>query len=312
MASDPTLYVLTGPTAVGKTAAALAWAEAHRAEVLSADASLVYRGLDIGTAKPTAAEQARVRHHGLDLVGPEEAFSVGRWVTAAQTAVAEMEARGKRILVTGGTGLYLQACFGPVTDGLPVPDAVRAGVVALEAAEGLPGLLAALRALHQNPEVELTGIDLRNPRRVAAALARCRASGRTVPELAAIYAAAPSPLGRRPVQVVVLERSREELAHRIATRTEAMLASGLIDEVRHLTPALRANPVAARAIGYREVLAMLDREPGAATTPAELAESINAHTRQLVRRQQTWFRHRLPPSTQLVPADAPLPFAVTG
>lgn len=309
--SDPTLYVLTGPTAVGKTAVALEWAECWGAEIVSADASLVYRGMDLGTAKPTAEERERVRHHGLDLVGPEEPFSVGRWVAAAQAAVAEIEKRGRRILVTGGTGLYLQACFGPVTDGVPIPAAVRAEVAAIEAAGGLAALVAALWQRHVDPEHELAELDLRNPRRVAAALARCLASGATVPEQRARFAASPPPLGRRPVQAVVLQRPREELAERIAARTRAMLAAGLVDEVRALAPALRNNPVAAAAIGYREVLAYLDGLPGCATDLRSLEEQINAHTRALVRRQETWFRHRLPKeATRHHPADQPLPFEV--
>ena len=124
MSAVPALHVITGPTAVGKTAQAIAWAHAHDAEVLSCDSVCVYRGMDVGTAKPTAAEQRLVKHHGIDLVAPSQRYSVQQYIQMAQTVIADVHARGKRVVITGGSGFYLAAFFGPVTDDLPVSDAV--------------------------------------------------------------------------------------------------------------------------------------------------------------------------------------------
>ena len=130
------LYVLTGPTAVGKTALALEWAEVNGAEIVSCDASLFYRGLDIGTAKPTAAERARVPHHLIDVCAVRERMDVARYVEAARAACEDIVVRGRKVLVTGGSGFYLKAFFGPVADTIEIPDALRADVAELERAAG--------------------------------------------------------------------------------------------------------------------------------------------------------------------------------
>lgn len=285
---DRTLYVLTGPTAVGKTRLALEWAEAHAAEIVSCDAFQVYRGMDVGTAKPSLAQRARVPHHLVDHCALTEPWDVARFVEAARRAVTAIQARGRRVLVTGGSVFYLRAFFGPVTDGVAVSEEIRREVRALEAAAGLPGLLDALRAL--NP-TGIENLDTNNPRRVARALERCRASGRTLADLRAEFRAQPGPFAGFPVQARVLERPVDELNERIATRVDAMLADGLVDEVSQLEAAgLRANEPASRAIGYREVLACRD---GHLAWDA-LRETLVAHTRQYARRQRTWFRNQLP------------------
>ena len=114
------IFVITGTTAVGKTETALRWAETHNAEIVSCDSTNVYRGMDIGTAKPTLAERSRVVHHGIDLVEPSEKFSVGDYLAFAVPCVADILARGKRVLVTGGSGFYLKAFYAPVTDEIEV------------------------------------------------------------------------------------------------------------------------------------------------------------------------------------------------
>ena len=290
------LHVLTGPTAVGKTALALEWAEANDAEIVSCDASLFYRGMDIGTAKPTAAERSRVPHHLIDICGVRERMDVARYVERARAAVEDIAGRGRRVLVTGGSGFYLKAFFGPVADEVAVPPDLRAEIEARLDREGLPALLAELRALNPGGLGEL---DLQNPRRVTRALERCRASGRTLAELAADFAARPGPFADREVRAVILEREPEDLRTRIVRRVEAMLREGLVGEVRRLhAEGIEENPSAASAIGYRETLAMLRGE----LPERELAPQIALNTWKLVRKQRTWFRTQLPGPVRVVPA----------
>ena len=163
-ASAPGIHVLTGPTAVGKTEAALRWAEQNDAEIISCDSVCVYRGMDIGSAKPTADERRRVRHHGLDLVDPSERYSVSQYVDMARAAIAGAHARGKRVLVTGGSGFYLAAFFGPVTDELEIPPAITDEVRTLHR-QGLASLLLRLREL-EGPKLP-DWLDVQNPIRVA-------------------------------------------------------------------------------------------------------------------------------------------------
>lgn len=296
--SAPLLYVLTGPTAVGKTELALRWAERHAAEIVSCDSLLFYRGMDIGTAKPTRAERQRVRHHLIDVCEVDAPMDVTRYVAQVQAAVAEITARGRRVLVTGGSGFYLQAFFGPVADDLVVPPGLRQELEVRLEREGLESLLAELRELNAG---DLTGLDVANPRRVLRALERCRVSGRSLADLRAEFARRPGPFAGWEVRCVRLERPPADLAARIDLRVEQMLAAGLVAEVTELIPrGLRSNPSASRAIGYRETLAMLDgRLP-----PAELAATIAQNTRALVRKQRTWFRTQLPPHRAIDAATA--------
>ncbi len=284
-----TIHLLTGPTASGKSAMALAWAQAHGAEILSCDALQVYQGLDIGTAKPTAAERALVPHHGLDLCDAARTYSVAEYRDYAARTVAEIHGRGKPVLVVGGSGFYLKCFFAPVADDVEIPAAVEQEVRALEQAGGLAALVARLRAASPGG----TGaVDLRNPRRVSRALARCLASGRGVPELAARFAQRGTPFDHFEKKLVRVDRPPADLAERIRARAVDMLRNGLIEEVRQLADALRANPAAGSAIGYRETRAWLDA--GGKTPRAELAGAIARRTLQLVKKQRTWFRTQLP------------------
>ncbi len=285
---DRVLHVLTGPTAVGKTAWALAWAERTGAEIVSCDSLLFYRGMDIGTAKPSAAERARVPHHLVDILDLAATMDVAEFTERARAACADILARGRRVLVAGGSGFYLKAFFAPVADEVDVPPEVRAAVAAQLAGEGLPSLVAELRQL--NP-AGLGALDVRNPRRVVRALERCRASGRTLAELAVAFAGQPPPFAGWTVRLVQLDRPRAELDTRIAGRVRAMLAAGLVQEVRGLLAAgLARNAAAARAIGYRETIACLEGR----LRRDQLEASIVQDTRALVRKQLTWFRTQLP------------------
>ena len=278
------LHVLTGPTAVGKTEWALRWAERHGAEIVSCDSLLFYRGMDIGTAKPSPAERARVPHHVIDVCTITEQMDVTRYVDRARTAIADLRARGRVILVTGGSGFYLRSFVAPVADAVEVPDAVRAEVRAMT----LESALARLRAL--NP-AGLGRLDVANLRRVARGLERCLATGRTLADLAEAFARQPAPFADFEVKLTRLDRSPPELAKRIDERVAAMLQAGLVEEVRRLRgEGLERNPSAARAIGYREVLALLDGR----LAPEALAAEIARNTRALVKKQRTWFRTQLP------------------
>jgi tRNA dimethylallyltransferase len=281
----PTLHLLTGPTAVGKTEWALRWAEENDAEIVSCDSLLFYRGMDIGTAKPTREELTRIPHHLIDVCDVRERMDVTRYMGAARAAVDAIVARGRRVLVTGGSGFYLKSFLAPVADDIAVSDDIRAEVAALtpEAA------LARLRGLNPGG---LGTLDTANPRRVTRALERCLASGRTLAELAAEFARVPAPFADFDLVLTVIERDPGDLDQRIGRRVDEMLRRGLVDEVRQLRAAgLEQNPSAAKAIGYREVLAML-----AGHVPeARLVEEIARNTRALVKKQRTWFRTQVPP-----------------
>jgi tRNA dimethylallyltransferase len=278
------LHVLTGPTAVGKTAWALQWAEQNGAEIVSCDSLLFYRGMDIGTAKPTAAELARVPHHLVDVCGPQERMDVAAYVMRARRAVDDILARGRRVLVAGGSGFYLKAFFGPVVDEVEIPAAIRRQVEAMSAAE-------ALARLSQLNPGGLAGLDTSNPRRVVRALERCWATGRTVADLRAAFARQSGPFADFSVRLCRLEREPADLEERIVRRVEAMLAAGLVAEVKKLREqGFEMNPSAAGAIGYRETLAML----AGGMAEAALTGAIVQNTRSLVKKQRTWFRTQLP------------------
>lgn len=284
------VYILTGPTAVGKTELALRWAEKNDAEIVSCDASLFYRGMDIGTAKPTKAELARVPHHCIDICTVRERMDVTRYVILAREACENIAARARRVLVTGGSGFYLKAFFGAVADDVAVPAELRESLNRKLEEEGLAALIERLNGL--NPQ-GLGALDTANPRRVLRALERCIVSGKTLTELAADFAAQPGPFADWEVRCTRLDREPEELRARIEARVRAMLATGLTGEVRRLREeGLEGNPSAASAIGYRETLVWLDAGmPGGEDA---LAAEIAQNTWGLVRKQRTWFRTQLP------------------
>lgn len=284
MAKSPIIYLLTGCTAVGKTELALRWAEIHGAEIVSCDSLLFYRGMNLGTAKPNPEELARVPHHLIDICAPSEQMDIARYVRLAREVVKDITARNRRVLVTGGSGFYLKAFLGPVVDSVAVSAEIRAQVAEMT----LPEMVSALKKL--NPD-GLGALDRDNPRRVARALERGLATGKTLEELRTDFASQPSAFADYEVELVELVREPDELAERIDRRVDAMLAQGLVDEVRQLLgEGLADNWSAAGAIGYREVRAMLAGE----LAPADLAQKIAQNTRHLVKKQRTWFRTQIP------------------
>jgi len=283
---------LAGATATGKTAAAQVLAERLGCAILSADAMLVYRGMDIGTAKPTAAERQGVPYFGVDLVAPDEPFSTGRWLADAARALQRPEAGdpkpdasdlrpptpgGHSLIVAGGTGLYIKALTDGLDGGAADPER-RAHWQSVFEREGLAALQRALAARNADALASLS--DPSNPRRLIRALEHLDAQGALPNQWQEPTDAAP---------IVVLRLPREQLHARIARRVETMFRQGLLDEVRALRQAYPSwSSTASQAIGYAEACALLD----GVLTPREATERIAARTRQLAKRQETWFRHQ--------------------
>lgn len=289
-----TIYILTGSTASGKSTLALDWAQRNDAEILSCDASLFYCGMDIGTAKPSLTERAQIPHHGIDLVPVREQYDIARYQQYARTTVDAIFARGKRVLVVGGSGFYLKCFFAPVIDDLHIPPELRREIAIQLKTDGLHALVKSLHAL--NP-AGLGNLDTHNPVRVTRALERCRTSGKSLQELHRDFAQRPSRFQDYRVCIKVLEPSPADLQKSIEKRTRAMLAAGLVEEVRALLPqGLLENPSAARAIGYAQTLEWLKQTPP--TRQESLLESILIATRQLAKKQRTWFRHQIPASLE--------------
>lgn len=283
-----TIYIITGPTAVGKTEYALSFAEKNDAEIISCDASLFYRGMDIGTAKPSRKELARVRHHLIDICDVSQPYDITAYVRDAHRAVEDVSSRGKAILVTGGSGFYLKSFLAPVLDTIEVSDALRARVASIYEKGQLDGLLEELYRLNPGG---LENLDEKNPRRVMRALERCLASGKTLSELQKEFAQRPKPYPDFSKKIILLEREKEELKERIKLRVECMIRDGLIDEVRRLKEqGIEDNPSAASAIGYRETLEFLNGR----LDQSDLMPLIVQNTVKLAKKQRTWFRTQIP------------------
>jgi len=267
--------VLVGPTASGKTAAAHAIARARGWAVLSADAMQVYRGLDIGTAKPTAAERAGLIYGGLDYCDPDRAFSAGEYARAAAAEWPRLSA-APAVLAAGGSGLYVKALVEGL-DAAPSEPELRAEAEALMARGGLAALQAAVR--ERAPDLWAALRDPANPRRLVRAYERARLGDRPRP------AGPPPPRPR----LIGLRVAPAELAERIRARVRAMYAAGLPDEAAALRARWpRLSPAAAQAIGYREAWDLLDGR----CSPADAIERTALRTRQYAKRQMTWWRRQ--------------------
>lgn len=287
----PRALYLTGPTGAGKSAVALVLAERLGGEIISVDSMQVYRGLDLGTAKPGPAERARVPHHLLDVADLDQPFTAADFVRLARMAVETIEGRGRVPIFCGGTGLYFKAWLAGLGEA-PAPDpALRA---ALEATP-LPVLLEELRV--GDPET-YARMDRANPRRVVRAVEVLRLSGRPWSAQRAPWRLADGD----GVRVLGLRRAPADLRARLDARVEAMFAAGLVEETRRLLGrGLAGNRTALQAIGYRQVVEHLRGERGLAETVA----LVRRKTWQFARRQMTWCRHQLPMHWLDVPPDEP-------
>lgn len=293
----PATLALAGPTASGKTAAALRLAAALDAEIVSVDSALVYRGMDIGTAKPTAAERAQAPHHLIDIRDPAQPYSAVEFAADAQRLVREIQARGRRVLLVGGTMLYFKALFEGLA-ALPAADpAVRDAISAEAAAAGWPALHAQLALVDAPTAARLAPNDAQ---RIQRALEVFRISGTPLSQLHAQGTAATP--GWRPDLFLSLEPTdRGWLHERIARRFDAMLAEGFLDEVRALRARgdLHADLPSIRCVGYRQAWEALESgEP-----IASLRERGVAATRQLAKRQLTWLRGM--EQRRVIACDAP-------
>ena len=303
MAQALRCLALAGPTASGKTAAALAIAARWPVEVISVDSALVYRGMDIGTAKPSAAEQAAVPHHLIDIREPTQAYSAADFQRDALRLIGEIQARGRTPLLVGGTMLYFKALLHGLDD-LPAADpAVRERLEARARAEGWPALHAELQRVDPVSAARLFPNDAQ---RIQRALEVFEVSGQPLSAFHSGRSHDPqSPLGEP--QLLSLEpQDRGWLHARIAERFEAMLAAGLLDEVRALRARGDLHPdlPSMRCVGYRQAWATLDASPSPdAAALAELRDRGVFATRQLAKRQLTWLRSM--PARTVVAADAP-------
>ncbi len=292
----PRPVFLAGPTAVGKSAVALALAEMIGGEIITVESMQVYRGLDIGTAKPTPAERARVPHHLIDVCDLHEAFDAAQFISLAQRAVAEIQSRGKTPVFCGGTGLYFKAFLAGLGEAPPSDEKLRAEL----AATPLETLLAELR---EKDLESFEQIDRNNPRRVIRAVAVIRLTGKPFSAQKSRWGETPgepaSPAtsgsrGRSPHQsnlraekFFCFMRPAEDLHRRINVRVDEMFARGLVNETRGLLQhGLAENKFAMQAIGYRQVVEHLRGERGLAAT----IDLVKSRTRQFAKRQLTWFR----------------------
>ena len=288
--STPPAWYLAGPTAVGKSALALALAERLNGEIISVDSMQVYRGLDVGTAKPSGAEQARVPHHLIDVLDLADAFDAARFVALAKAAETEIRRRGRLPIYCGGTGLYFKALLCGLGEAPAADPALRAELERTS-------LAALLVELGRRDPQTFARIDRQNPRRIIRALEVIRATNRPLGEQQASWRGSPAV----PEHFIAFARETNDLRHRIDARVDRMFTEGLVDETRRLLGAgLAENRTAMQAIGYRQVTEHLRGERSLADT----IRLVKGKTWQLARRQQTWLRHQLPATwTNLQPTD---------
>jgi tRNA dimethylallyltransferase len=275
-------WFLAGPTACGKSDAALVLAEKIDAEILSMDSMSLYRGMDIGTAKPSPAQRALVPHHLIDLCEPHESFSVAHYLAAAKEAACDVIARGRAPLFVGGTGLYLRALLRGVFDGPHIPPEYRQQLEAELASGSTEQLYEQLAAVDPSAARRIHPNDAK---RIFRALEVYRATGRPLSEL---QRQEPLPAENGPLNVFWLSAPRPWLYDRIDRRVEQMFAAGLLDEVHSLLDRpLQLSHTARQALGYKEAIAHLEQ----GVPLSETIRLIQTRTRQFAKRQHTWFRH---------------------
>jgi tRNA dimethylallyltransferase len=304
--AEAPVVCLAGPTAAGKTAAAMAIARRHDVEIISVDSALVYRGMDIGTAKPSPGELAAVPHHLIDIRDPLQAYSAAEFVNDARRLIVEIRARGRLPLLVGGTMLYFKALMHGLDDMPPADPVIRAVLDAEAQAQGWPAMHAELARVDPVTAARLPPND---SQRIQRALEVHRISGRPLSSFHTPKPIAnndPSTLGWCLISLEPTDRAW--LHERIARRFDAMLDAGFLDEVLRLRARGDLHPdlPSMRCVGYRQAWELLDahkaREGDAPFPVAKLRElGINA-TRQLAKRQITWLRSM--PARQIVACDS--------
>jgi tRNA dimethylallyltransferase len=285
---------IAGPTAVGKSEIALLLAEKLGGEIISADSMQVYRGLDIGTAKPSPAECARVPHHLVDICDLTENFDAAQFIRLAQKAVEEIQSRNRIPIFCGGTGLYFKAYLSGLGEAPATNPELRAE---LEAAS----FESLLRELRERDPAAYEKIDKQNPRRVIRAVEVIRLTGKKFSEQRAEWKSEVT--SQKSEKFFAFSRHAEDLHARTNARVDAMFARGLVDETRKLLQrGLEQNKTAMQAIGYRQVVEHLRGE----RPLKETIELVKSRTRQFAKRQLTWFRRQLDPEwIELKPDESP-------
>ena len=298
----PRAVALAGPTASGKTAAALAIAREHDAEVVSVDSALVYRGMDIGTAKPSAAERAAVPHHLIDVRDPSHPYSAAEFAGDGHRLVREINARGKLALLVGGTMLYFKAWYEGLDAMPPADPAIRAEIEAQAASLGWPAMHAQLAQVDPTTAARLAPAD---SQRIQRALEVHRSTGQP---LSSFHGQRSAPANDTPL-FSLEPQERSWLHQRIAQRFDAMLAAGFLQEVQALRERgdLTADMPSMRCVGYRQAWELLDEHEASGDVhpfPMHLLRERGiAATRQLAKRQLTWLRGM--PVRRVIECDAP-------
>jgi tRNA dimethylallyltransferase len=285
---------LAGPTAVGKSEVALLLAERIGGEIITVDSMQVYRGLDIGTAKPDRTQQQKVRHHLLDVLELTNSFDAAQFVHLAGNAVKEIVARDRTPIFCGGTGLYFKAWLEGLGDAPPADSELRKQL-------GTVPLQDLLKELAERDPETLARIDQRNPRRVIRAVAVLRLTGKPFSAQRSIWTGHAG--GESVANAFTLMRGRGELERRIADRVDRMFERGLVAETAELLKkGLAANQTAMQAIGYRQVVEHLQGLRGL----EETIQLVKIRTRQFAKRQLTWYQRQLPfSSVSLEPGENP-------
>ncbi len=288
-------WFLTGPTASGKSRVALDLAERIDAEIISVDSMAVYRGMDIGTAKPTSDQRERVPHHLIDLVDPTSEYSVSQFVVDAHAKADEVRARGKKVLLVGGTPLYIKTLFCGMFLGPPADWDFRAAVVADVAAFGMESLRKRLEQVDPLSAFKILDGDVR---RMTRALEVAKITGRPLSHWQNQFEQVQGPTS---CKCFALAWDRTQLHSRVNLRVDGMFRRGLLNEVKTLIAKFGAfGRTAAQAVGYKEPLEFLK----GTVNEKDMVEQVKAHTRQFVRRQEIWFRSMT--SIQRVPIASEL------
>ncbi|MBI4212142.1 MAG: tRNA (adenosine(37)-N6)-dimethylallyltransferase MiaA [Deltaproteobacteria bacterium] len=275
----PSLIIICGPTASGKTKVSLALAKLFGGEVISADSQQVYRGMDIGTAKPTPEEQILVRHHLIDVATPDEQFHVGRYLQLADQAIADIDKRGRKVVVVGGTGLYITSLLYGLCEAPPRDEAVRQCFEDVAAHDGLDELYRRLMAV--DPKTAAT-THPHQRRRLIRALEVYELTGKPFSSFFDVE----KRVRRHDSKIIGLLCDRKVLCQRIDTRVDQMLKHGWLEEVEGLVKRYGPQCPAFMAHGYRE---LVDYVQGKSTI-TDAAHIIKRNVRHYAKRQMTWFR----------------------
>ena len=279
------LLAIVGPTASGKTDLAMRIAERIDGEVVSIDSVQIYRGFDIGSGKPTADELARVRHHGIDIVGPLEKIDAARFADFARAAIEDIRARGKRPIVCGGTYLWVKALLYGLADAPPASEEIRARHRALVEAEGRPALHVALA------KVDPTIAERLHPNDFVRVSRALEVYELTSEPMSAWQARHGFSTPRMEARLVALAVDPDELTLRIAARVHRFMLAGWLDEVRALRDSGFEHARAMGSVGYREILHDLAKPEAERSAPGDLEAEIVRATRVFARRQRTWLHH---------------------